>query len=181
MKNKPKILFISGSPRKGNTDFVLSQIYASVDSQDKEMILLRDENIGFCKGCLSCHKKPRCCVKDGMGKILDKMIEADVFVVGSPNYFDNVNGLTKNFMDRCHPLYETELVRKKKIILVFVGGGAASGTKKYLELAFFGFVKYLKLDMIDSFSFQALGRNDLKKKGVSKEAGKIARKIDSLK
>jgi multimeric flavodoxin WrbA len=180
MKKQSKILFISGSPRKGNTDFVLEQAHKAIDSGNKEMVYLRNENIGFCKGCLFCHKKPKCALKDDMGKILAKMIEADVLVLGSPNYFDNVNGLMKNFMDRCHPLYEKELIRKKKIILVFVGGGEARGTKKCLELAFFGFVKYLKLDMIDSFSFQALERNDLKKKGIAKEIKRIVGKINSL-
>lgn len=38
-----KILFISGSPRKGNTEFVLNKIYKAVKGK-KELILLRNKN-----------------------------------------------------------------------------------------------------------------------------------------
>jgi len=116
-----------------------------------------------------------------MGAILTKMINSDIFVIGTPNYFDNVSGLMKNFIDRCHPLYKTELVRAKKVILILVGGGKSQGTRKYLSLSFFGFVKYLKLNLINEYSFQALNPLDLSKnESALKNISKIAKKINSL-
>jgi len=180
MKNKQKVLFISGSPRNGNTNFVLSNIYNSIDTDYKELIFLKDKDVKFCKGCLFCHTKPSCIIKDDMDAILTKMINSDIFIVGTPNYFDNVSGMMKNFMDRCHPLYKKELLRDKKVILIYVGGGKEKGSKKYLNLSFFGFVKYLKLKLIGSYIFQALNPNDLNKKDIKKDISKIVKKINSL-
>ncbi len=180
MKNNPKILFISGSPRNGNTNYVLSKIYESVDNDCKELILLKDKDIKFCKGCLSCYIKPKCVIKDDMEAILTKMLNSNIFILGTPNYYENVSGLMKNFMDRCHPFYENKLVRDKKLILIFVGGGKKEGTKKYLNLAFYGFVKHLKLNLIDSYSFEALEWNELSEKDITKEIAKIVGKINSL-
>lgn len=180
MKTNPKILFISGSMRKGNTEHILSKIYESIDSDYKELILLKDKNIKFCKGCLTCYTKPGCTIKDDMESILPKILESDVLVLGTPNYYENVSGLMKNFMDRCHPFYEHELIRNKKLILVYVGGGGKNGTKKLLDLAFFGFIKHLKLNLIASYSFEALEWNELSKKDISKEIAKIVIKINSL-
>jgi multimeric flavodoxin WrbA len=145
MKNNQKLLFISGSPRNGNTDFVLKKIFDSIENKNKELILLKEKDIKFCQGCLLCHSKPICSIKDDMEEILNKMINADIFIIGAPNYFDNINGLTKNFIDRCHPFYKTGLVHNKKIILIFVGGGNNKGTIKFLNISFSGFIKYLKL------------------------------------
>jgi multimeric flavodoxin WrbA len=176
--NKPKkILFISGSPRKGNTGFVLTEIFKVVNDADKELILLREKNIGFCRGCLACHNQPKCIIKDDMNAVLDKIVNADILVIGSPNYFDNVSGLMKNFIDRAHPLYKKELARGKKLILIYVGAGEKPGTKKYLDLAFYGFVKYLKLRLLGSYAFQALNVGDLKNKNINKEIEKIVKKI----
>lgn len=180
MENKQKALFISGSPRNGNTNFVLSKIYNSIDTDYKELIFLKDKDIKQCKGCLFCHSKPRCTIKDDMESVLTKMINSDIFVIGTPNYFDNVSGIMKNFIDRCHPVYKKELVRNKKVILIFVGGGKKRGTKKYLNLSFFGFVKYLKLKLVGSYSFQALNVGDLNKNNTTKDFSRIVEKINSL-
>lgn len=179
MKNKQKVLLISWSPRNGNTNFVLSEIYKSIETDYKELIFLKDKDIKYCKGCLACHNKSECTIKDDMSTILTKMINSDIFIIGTPNYFDNVSGMMKNFMDRCHPLYKKRLIRNKKIILIFVGGGENKGTKKYLNLSFFGFVQYLKLNLLGSLSFQALGIKDLSKQDISKDISKIVKKINN--
>lgn len=180
MKTKLKILLISGSPRKGNTEHVFSELYRSIDTDSKELILLRDKNIKFCKGCLTCYIKPGCTIKDDMDAILAKISDSDILVLGTPNYYENVSGLMKNFMDRCHPFYEHELIRNKKVIMVYVGGGGKEGTKERMDLAFFGFIKHLKLNFVGSYSFEALEWNELSKKDISKEINKMVKKINSL-
>lgn len=180
MKTNPKILFISGSMRKGNTEHVLSKIYESIESGSKELILLKDKTIKFCKGCLTCYTKPGCTIKDDMEAILPKILESDVLVLGTPNYYENVSGLMKNFMDRCHPFYERQLIRDKKVILIYVGGGGKKGTKERLDMAFFGFIKHLKLNLFGSYSFEALEWNELVKKDISKEIAKIVERIKEL-
>lgn len=175
-----KTLLISGSPRKGNTDFVLTQIFNEIKT-DKELILLRDKNIKHCLGCLSCHKKPKCVIKDDMTDILNKMLEADVIIIGTPNYFDNVSGLLKDFIDRTHPLYSTTLLKGKKLILVMVGGGEVEGSLKYLTECTCGFVTYQEMELIGEYCFQGLNLNDLEKdRKTIEEIKGIVLKVDSV-
>lgn len=156
MKN---ILLISGGNRKGNTQSILEII--DKNRQNTQMLLLKDKNIEYCKGCLACHKMIDCVIKDDMKEIIEKMIASDLIIFGVPNYFDNVSGLFKNFMDRLHPLYKSGLLANKKVIFIYVGGGNENGTKEELHHSIRGFVKYLKLNVIKEYSFQALNYNDI--------------------
>ena len=140
MKN---ILLISGSNRKGNTQSILEII--DKNRQNTQMLLLKDKNIEYCKGCLACHKMIDCVIKDDMKEIIEKMIASDLIIFGVPNYFDNVSGLLAN----------------KKVIFIYVGGGNENGTKEELHHSIRGFVKYLKLNVIKEYSFQALNYNDI--------------------
>ncbi|MDD2516284.1 MAG: flavodoxin family protein [Candidatus Gracilibacteria bacterium] len=160
-----KILLISGSPRKGNTEFVLNEIQKSFENQSK-IILLRDKKISHCKGCFYCNSKPKCAIKDDMEDIYKQILEAEVVIIGSPNYFDNITGLLKNFIDRLHPFYKTKPLEGKKLIQFMVGGGeidGEDGTQKFLDITMYGLTKHLNFNLIGSYSFKALNNNDLEK------------------
>lgn len=117
-----RILAICGSPRKGNTEFMLRTVLDAAKGE-KELILLRDIKMKHCSGCSICMKeKTDCTIKDDdVAKILDKMVEADVVVFGSPTYFDNVPGLMKDFIDRMLPFFEIKKLKGKKAAIVVVG------------------------------------------------------------
>lgn len=151
----PKILLISGSPRKGNTDFILNKIFESI-KVDKELIFLRYKNIRHCCGCLSCDKTNECSIKDDMDEINKKMIKADIFVIGSPNYFDNVPGLLKDFIDRTNPFHETNILKGKKLISIVVGGGEIKNSKRVAQQALTYFAAAHNLDFVNSYYFQGL-------------------------
>ena len=156
-----KVLLISWSNRKGNTDYILNRLNEYIDNSD--IILLKNRNIEYCKGCLACHHINRCVIKDDINPIIDKLIESELIVFGVPNYFDNVSGLFKNFMDRLHPLYKSKQLKDKKVIYVYVGGGEENGTKEELHQAIKGFSKYLSLDIKNEFSFKALNIDEIMK------------------
>jgi multimeric flavodoxin WrbA len=180
----PKYLLISGSQRNGNTEFVLSKILDSLDvpSSDKELILLKNKNIKHCIGCLRCHITPKCAIKDDMTEILGKMRNAEVLIIGTPNYFGNVTGLMKDFIDRTHPVYNTSLLKGKKVILIMVGGSEAEKSAKYLAGSMEGFIKYQKLDLIGSYCFQALNADELKKDSkFDMKLKPVMQKIKSIK
>jgi len=175
-----KILLISGSPRNGNTDFVLSKIYENIND-DKEIIFLRDKQIKHCIGCLSCHNKPKCVIHDDMTEIRKKMLDSEVLIIGTPNYFDNISGLLKDFVDRTHPFYKAESLKGKKLILIMVGGGKIEGSQEYLDHTMHGFVKYLKFNLVVSYCFKALNQKDLKQNPeVIPKINEIIGKINSL-
>ena len=154
-----KILLISGSNRIGNTNYILKMLNGKMENS--ELLLLKDKNIEYCRGCLACHKINHCIINDDINNIITKIINSDLIIFGIPNYFDNVSGLFKNFMDRLHPLYKSELIANKKVIFIYVGGGAEEGTKKELHYSVSGFIKYLKLNLIKEYSFKALVHNDI--------------------
>lgn len=156
----PKVLLISGSPRKGNTDFILDKISESI-KDNKELILLKDKNINHCSGCLSCDKTNRCSIRDDMDELYKKILEADILVIGTPNYFDNVPGLLKNFIDRTNPFYETNKLKGKKLITIVVGGGEIKNSKRVAGQALTYFANGHNLDFINSYYFKGLKIDDV--------------------
>lgn len=99
-----KALILMGSPRKSkNTNDILDFFIEGLD-EDKfevEKINLRDLKISNCTGCDYCGHKGDCTVKDDMEILYEKFDNSDLIVLGAPLYFNSVNGLTKNMIDRC--------------------------------------------------------------------------------
>ena len=98
-----------------------------------ELVLLKDKKIEYCDGCLSCDKTGSCHVKDDMHHIYGKLVNADIIVIGSPNYFDNVSGLMKTFIDRTNPLYITKALNGKKGVAVVAGESGKESSKKAIQ------------------------------------------------
>jgi multimeric flavodoxin WrbA len=138
-----KVIGISGSPRKGNTEFMVQTLLEKVTAMDiqTELILLRKMNIKGCTGCLTCEaggneRKGICRIKDDMEEIYPKLLKVDGLVMGTPVYFEMVSGLLKNFMDRTCPIW-TKL-SGKPVIGVAVAeegiGKAIDNLKTYVNL-----------------------------------------------
>jgi multimeric flavodoxin WrbA len=102
-----KVVAVSGSPRRGNTEWMLKKLLERVveNGAEVELILLRRTNIKLCLGCLTCEaggkdRKGVCKIKDDMNEIYPKLLNADCLVFGTPAYFELLSGLLKNFLDR---------------------------------------------------------------------------------
>ena len=89
------------------------------------------------------------------------MVQADVIVVGTPNYFDNVPGLLKDFIDRTNPFYGTDMLKGKKLVTFVVGGGKVVNSKRVSDQALTYFADSHKLYHAGSFCFSALGSADV--------------------
>jgi multimeric flavodoxin WrbA len=107
-----QIIGISGSPRKGNTEWMLDKFrqYAAQNGAAVETLLLRKMDVRQCRGCLSCEKGGRqrpgiCVIKDAMTEVYPRLLKADAFVLASPAYFGMLSGLLKNFLDRTTPIW----------------------------------------------------------------------------
>jgi len=96
------ILIISGSPRKGNTDYLCNIFKREVEkvSGEVRIIKISDYNIKPCISCRNCIETGECMIKDDMEKIFPLLINADAIVIVSPVYFNNVTAQLKAFMDR---------------------------------------------------------------------------------
>jgi multimeric flavodoxin WrbA len=101
-----KVVAFNGSPRKnGNTSIALQIALDELKSEgiDTELVQFGSEGVEDCTACLACAKnKDRKCIidSDNLNKYIEKMIEADGAILGSPVYFGNVTGQMKAFIDR---------------------------------------------------------------------------------
>jgi len=104
-----KALFINGSPRKkGNTALLLKKAMegAKDAGAEVEYVDLYDRSLNY-KGCMSCFackikggKKGVCSFKDDLQPILEKAVDADILVCGSPVYTSYPTANLRAFMER---------------------------------------------------------------------------------
>jgi multimeric flavodoxin WrbA len=138
-----KVVGICGSPRKGNTEWMLRKLLegAAKAGAETELILLREKNIGWCDGCLRCEaggkrQKGICRIQDDMQEIYGKLEEADGLALGTPVYFELLSGLLKNFIDRTCPIWP-KLEQKAVVGIAVAEGGigkAVDNLKTYSNL-----------------------------------------------
>jgi len=103
-----KIIAINGSPRKKwNTAILLNKALEGAASlgAETELINLYDLNFKGCISCFACKLKGgesygKCAVKDDLSPLLEKLIQADGIILGSPIYFGNVTGEMRSFLER---------------------------------------------------------------------------------
>ena len=150
------IIAICGSPREGNTEFVLKRILTKAGElgASTELVLLRKKRIEFCDGCLSCDSTGKCKIRDDMQLIYPKLEEADLIILGSPNYFNNISGIMKNFVDRLLPFYYKEKLKDKKIVAVVVGASDKIEMIKKPIDCFEEVVDLLKASFVGDFSLR---------------------------
>ena len=101
-----KAIAVCGSPRKaGNTEMLLNKCLSKLSAAGikSELINLRGKKINPCIACGVCRKKQdkTCAVKnDDFNPILEKMLDADIIITGSPVYFGSATPETMALLDR---------------------------------------------------------------------------------
>ncbi len=135
-----KILGISGSPRKPATSGVMKLVETVLENTgcEYELVSLRGKQIGGCIACLGCVKDNVCKVKDDLTPLRDKIVEADAFVIGAPNYYSTVNVLTHAFLERWFQFrHQTgRTLWGKLAVAVGVGGTDGAAPADQLETFF---------------------------------------------
>lgn len=103
-----KVVIITSSYRDNSNSTVLAEQFgkgAESTGNRVEIISLKQNKIAPCIGCNFCQIHGECTMKDKLNEILDKIIEADVFVFASPTYYYSISGTLKNFIDRTYAKY----------------------------------------------------------------------------
>jgi len=103
----------------------VQEVLAGVEGCETEFVSLAGKTIGPCIACLGCVETNTCVVKDDLSSLRQKIVEADAYVIGGPNYYKNLNGLTHVFMERWYQFRHREgkAVTGKLGVAVGVGGG----------------------------------------------------------
>ncbi len=174
-----KVIGVCGSPRKGNTEWMLTKLLEEVAKAgvETELILLREKHIKGCDGCLSCEvggtqRKGTCRIQDDMQLIYPGLMEADGFAFGTPVYFDMLSGLLKNFMDRTCPIWPG--LEQKPVVGVAVAeagiGQAIANLKTYSSITGMRWVGQVT-------ALAKLPRQVAKDKDVELQLERLARKL----
>ena len=101
-----KVTAFNGSARKdGNTALLIRTVFEELAKKgiDTELVQLAGKPVHGCIACGKCFtaKNKRCAVKgDIINECIEKMIEADAIILGSPVYFANVTTEIKALIDR---------------------------------------------------------------------------------
>ena len=101
-----KVVAFNGSARKdGNTAILINHVFRELEKEeiDTELVQLSGSRIHGCIACMKCfeNKNQRCSVKDDIAnECIEKMLQADGIILGSPTYFANVSTEMKALIDR---------------------------------------------------------------------------------
>ncbi|MDD4102888.1 MAG: flavodoxin family protein [Kiritimatiellae bacterium] len=101
-----KVVAFNGSPsREGNTVMLLRKVLSPIARAgiDTELVQIGGETLRGCTACYQCFKsKDRCCAinSDIVNECIEKMIEADCIIMGSPAYFAGMTSDLKALVDR---------------------------------------------------------------------------------
>ncbi|MFK8068576.1 MAG: flavodoxin family protein [Gammaproteobacteria bacterium] len=109
MSAQQKIIGIVGSYRKeGMIDSAVSEILNEAENQGAEIkkIYLSDLHIDFCTNCRTCMQPPglqrgACVLEDDMETLLAEIEQTEYLVIGAPININNLNALTRKFIERC--------------------------------------------------------------------------------
>ena len=106
-RNTMKVVALNGSARKdGNTAILINLVFDELKKEgiETELIQLAGNPIAGCIACYKCfkNKNRRCSVdKDMLNDIIEKMLQADGIILGSPTYFADVSSGMRAFIERC--------------------------------------------------------------------------------
>ena len=101
-----RVIAFNGSARKDrNTAILLKRVLRVLEEQDieTELIQLAGKSIHGCKACRTCikTKNKRCAIEeDNVNTYIQKMLEADAILFGSPVYFSMMTPELKALIDR---------------------------------------------------------------------------------
>lgn len=100
-----KVIAFNGSPhRDGNTAILITEVFKVLENHgiETEMIQLGNKPVHGCTACMKCREiqDGKCHIKnDHLNLCLQKMVEADGIIIGSPVYFADVTTEVKALID----------------------------------------------------------------------------------
>jgi len=142
-----KVVAIHGSPRtirsttRKLATFVLEG--AAENGAETEIIDLADLTVIPCTACEACTINGICVHGDDVPSIIQRMIEADGIVFGSPVYIDNVTGQMKIFFDRLADAIHYQVLAGKygcSVATTYESGGDENITYQNHVLNYLGVV-----------------------------------------
>ncbi len=103
-----KVIILNGSPRRNfNTAKMLKEAQKGAESigAEVEYINLYSLNYKGCMSCFACRRKGSttnglCAYKDELRPVLEKILNSDAVIIGSPIYYSFPTGMVRNVIER---------------------------------------------------------------------------------
>ena len=98
-----KVVGLVGSGRKdGNTNTLVDKILEGAKTKDNvtEKVFLADLKIYPIGDCSACRKAGGCSIKDDFNTLMDRVLESDCVIFGTPLYWFGPSAQIKAFIDR---------------------------------------------------------------------------------
>lgn len=113
-----KILLISASHRKGNSEYALNFLSDRIKTigLETEVLLLRNKRMKLCDG----YEHDSIVKGDDVASIAEKIIEADLIIFATPVYYDSISSILKILIERLDPVVDD--LEGKKVASIVIGG-----------------------------------------------------------
>jgi multimeric flavodoxin WrbA len=127
MKNVLSILGFSSSPITGGNVDRMVQYILDHSAKKSEFINLSKLSYSPCRACAHlCADDNLCKLNDDLKPFYPKMMEADAIVLGTPSYFNDLNGFMTVFLERLWALRHQRFPLEGKPFVVVASGGLRS-------------------------------------------------------
>jgi multimeric flavodoxin WrbA len=135
-----KIIGINASPKgeKSQTRRLVMGVLegARKAGADVTFIDICSLDIHYCTACDTCYAKGECIHDDDFPMLLEKMMDADGIVLGSPNYINGVTAQLKTMLDRMADIVHCQSFAGKYGCSVCTAGGHyADEVAEYMNTA----------------------------------------------
>jgi len=121
------VIGISSSPVKGgNVDRMVRYILEQ-SGKPFQFINLTELSYAPCRACVHlCAKDNLCKLDDDLKPLYARIIQAEALVLGTPSYFNNLNGFMAVFLERLWSLRHQRFPLEGKPFFVVASGGVTS-------------------------------------------------------
>ena len=157
-----KVIAFNGSARKdGNTAILLNTVMDELKAEgiDAEIYHLAGKPIQGCIACYKCfqNKDRKCSVtKDIINECIEKMLEADGILLGSPTYFADVSAGMKALIERSGMVARANVgMYKRKVGAGVVAVRRAGAIHAFSSLNYFFLVSEM---IVPGSSYWNIGR-----------------------
>lgn len=188
-----KVFALMGCYRKNqNTNHLLEYLLEGIRENDSEInkVYVRDMKIHQCTGCDHCGRTGECVFKDDMDIIYDGLDNSDIFIFAAPIYFNSINAISKNVIDRCQKYWSNKFIlgnkgiksKSRKGIFLSVAGGPFTqshfnGTTPILDI----FFKATNINYFGNYVVSNTDKNPVKDNILIKnELFEIGKNIDNI-
>ena len=149
-----KVLFVNGSPHaQGCTYTALLEVADTLESLDiqTEIFHIGTKPITGCLSCAKCKTLGKCVFDDVVNEFVEKAMQADGFVFGSPVYYASGNGAMVSFMDR---VFYSAMLAKRPAFYLKPAAAVVSARRAGTTAAFDQLNKYFFISQMPVISSQ---------------------------